>query len=83
VVIENELLGSFLLAVSKLHVEVYDERIKFDIIKVDGELAMVWTPYKFYMGEKFSHCGVDCFQMVKWNGEWKIQYLIGTRRRNG
>jgi hypothetical protein len=83
VFIESEPLDSFLVAVSKPHTEVYDERIKFDVIKIDGELAMVWAPYKFYVGEKFSHCGIDCFQLVKINGEWKVQYLIDTRRRQG
>lgn len=83
VFVESEPLDSFLAAISRPHTEVYDERITFDVIKIDGDLAMVWAPYKFYVGEKFSHCGVDCFQLVKLNGEWKIQYLIDTRRRQG
>lgn len=83
VFVESEPLDSFLVAISRPHTEVYDERITFDVIKIDGDLAMVWAPYKFYVGEKFSHCGVDCFQLVKLNGEWKIQYLIDTRRRQG
>lgn len=83
VMIESEPLDSFLIAVSKPHTEVYDERITFGVIKIDGALAIVWAPYKFYLGEKFSHCGVDSFQLVKVNGEWKIQYLIDTRRRQG
>lgn len=81
--IEGEPLDSFLVAVSKPHAKVYDERITFDVIKIDGEFAMVWSPYKFYLGDKFSHCGVDSFQLVKINGEWKIQYLIDIRRRQG
>jgi hypothetical protein len=81
--VETEPLDSFLVAISKPHTEVYDERITFGAVKIDGELAMVWAPYKFYLGEKFSHCGVDSFQLVKINGEWKIQYLIDTRRRQG
>jgi hypothetical protein len=79
--VENEPLDSFLIAVSRPHTEIYDERIIFDVVKIDGELAMVWAPYKFYVGDKFSHCGTDSFQLIKINGEWKIQYLIDTRRR--
>ena len=79
--IESEPLDSFLVAISKPHTEIYDERITFDVIKIDGDLAMVWAQYKFYLGDKFSHCGVDSFQLIKINGEWKIQYLIDTRRR--
>jgi hypothetical protein len=83
VVIETEPVDSFLVSVATPHREVYDERITFDIIKIDGELATVWAPYKFYIGERLNHCGVDSFQLVKINGEWKIQYLIDTRRKQG
>jgi hypothetical protein len=79
--IETEPLDSLLVSVAVPHTEVYDERITFDIIKIDGELAMVWAHYKFYVGARPNHCGVDSFQLVKINGEWKIQYLIDTRRR--
>jgi len=81
--VKSEPLDSFLVAIAKPHTEAYDERITFDLVKIDGELAMVWAPYKFYLGEKFSHCGVDAFQLVKINNNWKIQYLIDTRRRQG
>jgi Putative lumazine-binding len=59
-----------------------DERITFDIVKVDAALAIAWTPYKFYYKGNFSHCGVDSYQLVRINGQWKIQYLIDTRRKN-
>jgi hypothetical protein len=76
----TEPLDSFLVGISKPHDAVYDERITFDVIRIDGELAMVWAPYQFYIGERLNHCGVNSFQLVKINGEWKIQYLIDTRR---
>ncbi len=59
-----------------------DERISFAAIHVDGDLASVWTPYHFYFDGKFSHCGVNSFQLVRINNEWKIQYLVDTRRLN-
>ncbi|HVZ58058.1 MAG TPA: nuclear transport factor 2 family protein [Chitinophagaceae bacterium] len=58
-----------------------DEQITFETVRVDGPLAMAWTPYTFYYKGQFSHCGVDCFQLVRINGAWKIQYIIDTRRR--
>lgn len=79
--IRNEALDSFLISVATPHTGIYDERIVFETVKIDGDLATVWTPYKFYVGEKFSHCGANSFQMVRLNGEWKIQFLIDTRRR--
>src|SRR5436190_1045039 len=81
IVVETEPLDSFLAIIGKPHKEAYDERIEFNTVRVDGELAMVWTPYQFYVDDKFSHCGVNSFQLVKLSGEWKIQYIIDTRRR--
>ncbi|MBL7763703.1 MAG: nuclear transport factor 2 family protein [Chitinophagaceae bacterium] len=62
---------------------VLDERISFETIKIDGPLAIAWTPYKFYYNGNFSHCGVNSFQLVRINGSWKIQYIIDTRRKTG
>ena len=81
VMVGSEVLDSFIYFVAKPHSEIYDERISFDIIRVDADLAIAWTPYKFYIGDKFSHCGVNSFQLVRLNGSWKIQYIIDTRRR--
>ena len=58
-----------------------DEKIIFESIKIDGNLASVWTPYQFFFQGKFLHCGVNSFQLVKQNEVWKIQYLIDTRRK--
>lgn len=59
----------------------YDEKIMSYKILVDGNLASVWTPYEFYNKGKFSHCGVNSFQLFNNNGNWEIIYLIDTRRR--
>jgi hypothetical protein len=81
--VRTEELKNFISFVGKPHTEVYDERISFDAIKIDGDLAVAWTPYKFYVSEKFSHCGINSFQLVRLNGVWKIQYIIDTRRKEG
>jgi len=79
--VKTELFQEFITAVSKPHPEVYDERITYDVVKIDSALAIAWTPYKFYVGSTFSHCGTNSFQLVKLNGNWKIQYIIDTRRK--
>jgi len=79
-VVLNEQVNDFSGSVGKLPVGDADERIVFETIKVDGPLAMVWAPYQFWYKGKFSHCGVDVFQLVRMQGEWKIVYLIDTRR---
>ncbi|MDR7132306.1 hypothetical protein J2X69_004673 [Algoriphagus sp. 4150] len=62
---------------------VLDERISDYQITIDGPLATVWTPYEFYFNDKFSHCGVNSFQLVKMAEGWKIVYIIDTRRKDG
>lgn len=74
-------LESFSSFVGKQAKGAADERIKFDGIKIDGDMAMVWTPYEFYYQQKFSHCGVNSFMLFRHKGEWKINYIIDTRRK--
>jgi len=74
-------IKGFVAQISSLPKDSADERITFDLVKVDDGLAIAWTPYQFYYAGKFSHCGVNSFQLVRFNGIWKIQYLIDTRRR--
>lgn len=82
-VVLTEDINDFATSISKLKKDSADERITFETIKIDGPLAIVWTPYNFYFNGKFSHCGVNSFQLVRLNGVWKIQYIIDTRRRAG
>lgn len=81
VVRANGSLNRWLESIGTPHDEIYDEQISSIDIRIDGDLASVWTPYKFYVGENFSHCGVNSIQMAKIEGEWKIIYLVDTRRR--
>ncbi len=83
VIVRNESIQEFIEIIGKETKGNADEQIVFETVKTDGPLAMAWTPYKFYYKGKFSHCGVNSFQLVRLNGEWKIQYIIDTRRRMG
>jgi D-alanyl-D-alanine carboxypeptidase len=62
---------------------VLDERITAAEVKVDGALASVWAAYSFYIGDRFSHCGVDAFHLVRMPEGWRIIDLADTRRREG
>lgn len=75
-------LNLFVRSIAKPHPDVYDERIVFTKILIDDGLASVWTDYQFYIGDKFSHCGVNSFQLVKVGNDWKIAHLIDTRRKD-
>lgn len=58
----------------------WDERLLDYSIQVDGNMANAWTPYEFWFNGTFSHCGVNSFQLFKDGEQWKIIYLIDTRR---
>ena len=79
--VQSEQVSGFVSQISMAKKDSLDERITFETVKIDGPLAIAWTPYKFYYAGKFSHCGVNSFQLVRINGRWKIQFLIDTRRR--
>lgn len=76
-------LNAFLNAVGSPHDAVWDEPIWDWEVQIDGPLAQVWTKYAFYLGDRFSHCGVDAFQLYRRPEGWKIIQLIDTRRQEG
>lgn len=83
-VLRSETVNAFLTSVANKKPEnTYFEKLLSYEIKIDGNLASVWTPYEFYFNEKFSHCGANSFQMFNDNGKWKIIYLVDMRRRAG
>ncbi|MEO7394237.1 MAG: hypothetical protein ABIU11_04795 [Chitinophagaceae bacterium] len=81
VVVRNESSREFINFIGKELPGNADERISYETIKIDGPLAIAWTPYQFYYKGQLSHCGVNSFQLVRYNGSWKIQYIIDTRRK--
>ena len=78
--IEEGSLNEFLKAVATPHDAIWDERINEIKIQVDDRLAQAWIAYHFYLGDQFSHCGVNAVQLVKEAGVWKIIHLVDTRR---
>lgn len=66
---------------NKKEKDMYLEKLLSYTIKVDGNLASVWTPYEFYLNNNFSHCGANSFQLFNNNGKWQIIYLADMRRR--
>lgn len=81
-IVRTENINSFIKNIGAPRVEKLDERIVFTKISIDANLASVWTDYKFYVGDKFSHCGVNSFQLFKDEDGWKIIYIIDTRRKD-
>jgi Putative lumazine-binding len=73
-VLRVDTLEAFVRAVGSPH----DEEVR-----IDGPLATVWTEYSFFAGARFSHCGVDAFQLARTGEGWRIIALTDTRRREG
>ncbi|MFZ6002204.1 MAG: hypothetical protein ACOYW3_16950 [Bacteroidota bacterium] len=77
-------LKGFLKAVGTPHAETWSEPIWDAKVDIDGNMAQVWVKYAFYLGKKFSHCGVDAFQLFKGpDGKWRIFNLADTRQTEG
>ena len=77
----DEPFKNFLAFVGKPRNGKIEERLHSYDIKIDGEMAMAWTPYTFYVDEKISHCGVNVFMLAKRNNRWKILSICDTRRK--
>ena len=80
--IRTEKVEGFAKQVGSSKVGDLDERFTISKVLVDGNMASVWVPYQFYYKGNYSHCGVNSFQLAKLNNEWKIQYIIDTRRKD-
>lgn len=59
---------------------VWKEEILDYRLETDGNIAHVWTPYRFYVDGNFSHCGANSFTLVFTDESWKILNVIDSRR---
>lgn len=50
-------------------------------VRIDENLAAVWTWYEFRRGGAFSHCGYDAFHFARTAAGWKIIGLAYTTRQ--
>ena len=61
----------------------FEEKLTSFSIQIDRTMANAWVGYEFWVNDQFSHCGIDSFQLIDFDGEWKIVYLIDTRGKEG
>ncbi len=48
-----------------------------------GSIAVVWGSYDFHLNDKFHHCGVDAFNLIKTQTGWKIAGVSYTSETTG
>ena len=61
----------------------YRERMWSPEVRIHGPIATLWTAYDFWVDGKFSHCGVDAFDLIKMADGWKISGGAYTVERTG
>lgn len=59
------------------------ERLGEPAIEVDGDVAMVWSPYTVRVNGTPSHCGYNLFDLVRTGGGWKILNVTYSHRTTG
>lgn len=80
-VVQKDKVITFLDAIATPRTDIWDERITSWDIRIDGALASAWCDYSFYVNDKFLHCGIDAFQMVKVEATWQIMSITDTRHK--
>jgi hypothetical protein len=59
------------------------ERIWSAEVRIHGRIATVWTPYDFHRDGKFSHCGIDAFDLVRTAEGWRLAGGVYTMETEG
>lgn len=81
-VLSHESANQFYKSIASISADlIFHEKIIDYTIQIDGTMAHAWTPYEFYVNGKLSHKGVNAFTLFKEKEDWKIIYIIDTRRK--
>jgi len=77
-------LDDFVVGVGRAKDKAWNEVLDDIVVQIDGQLAQVWTPYRFFLGDdQFLHCGVNAFHLVDEGNGWQILQITDTRRKEG
>jgi hypothetical protein len=69
---------AFAKLISESKAPEFVERMPQPQVNVFGDLATVYGRYTFHVGEKFSHCGANTFNLVRTETGWKIANAAST-----
>ena len=69
---------SFAKMISEAKGGEFIEKMPDKDVKIDGDLAIVSGRYIFFVGDKFSHCGLNTFHLVRTETGWKIANAAST-----
>jgi len=60
--------------------DAIEERIYDPLVRVDDDLAIIWTRYDFRVNGKVVHCGTDLVHLVRQDGKWLIAGIADNSR---
>lgn len=63
---------AFAKLISEAKAPEFNERMPQPAVNVSGDLAIVTGRYTFHVGDKFSHCGTNTFNLVRTEAGWRI-----------
>lgn len=69
---------SFAKAISEAKAPEFIESMPSPDVRVMGDMAVVTGRYTFHVGDKFSHCGTNTFNLVRTEQGWKIANAAST-----
>jgi hypothetical protein len=59
-----------------------EERINDPLVRIDDNIAIIWSPYVFTIDGKLDHCGTDIVNLVRLDGKWLIAGLADNSRKD-
>lgn len=69
---------TFAQAISEAKGAEFIEKMPNKDVRIAGDLAVVSGRYTFFLGDKFSHCGMNTFNLVRTVDGWRIANAAST-----
>ena len=69
---------AFAKMISESKAGEFIEKMPDKDVKITGDLAIVSGRYTFYVGDKFSHCGMNTFNLVRTETGWRVANAAST-----
>jgi hypothetical protein len=69
--------------IASLKASLVERFTKAPVVSIHGPIANVWGEYEFLRDGKFTHCGVDSFNLLKTSAGWKVAAILDTEETTG
>ncbi|MEM6493936.1 MAG: nuclear transport factor 2 family protein [Pseudomonadota bacterium] len=55
-----------------------NELMRYETIRVDGDMGQIWGPYRFIVAGQTSHCGINSISFARNEGRWRVTNISFT-----